>query len=228
MQCIFTCQGREEKKDLGEVLVIGRSVPSAPVDLDLTPDNVVSRRHARIWLEGGQHWIEDLNSTAGTLVNGVPIKGQGKRLLRSGDLIIVGENALRVSPSESPAPDGAAAAAPTPSAGAAMVEICPPAVGDVPPTRDHGGEQPRVEIARVLDADASAVLPPGTGPEETARRLHLLYRMSREFGAEKSLEAFTRLVVERLMEVFPKATRGSFALYDRASNELLLKAGASP
>ncbi|HMF12948.1 MAG TPA: FHA domain-containing protein, partial [Gemmataceae bacterium] len=228
MQIIITRQGREEKKDFGEALVIGRSVPSAPVDLDLTPDTAVSRRHARIWLEGGQHWIEDLNSTAGTLVNGVPIKGQGKRLLRSGDLIIVGENALRVSPSESPAPDGAAAAAPTPSAGAAMVEICPPAVGDVPPTRDHGGEQPRVEIARVLDADASAVLPPGTGPEETARRLHLLYRMSREFGAEKSLEAFTRLVVERLMEVFPKATRGSFALYDRASNELLLKAGTSP
>src|SRR5262245_45875053 len=52
MQIIITRQGREEKKDFGEALVIGRSVPSAPVDLDLTPDTAVSRRHARIWLEG--------------------------------------------------------------------------------------------------------------------------------------------------------------------------------
>jgi adenylate cyclase len=92
----------------------------------------------------------------------------------------------------------------------------------------HGGEQPPVEIAGVLDADVSAVLPPGTSAEETARRLQLLYRMSREFSAERSLEAFARLVVDRLMEVFPKATRGNFAVYDRGRNELLLKAGTSP
>src|SRR5262249_46840260 len=97
----------------------------------------------------------------------------------------------------------------------------------VPPGRVHGEEQPSVEIAGILDADASAVLSSGTSAEETARRLHLLYRMSREFGAEKSLDAFARLVVERLMEVFPKATRGSFALYDPVRNELLLKAATS-
>jgi adenylate cyclase len=229
MQIILTGMGREAKKDLGEVVLIGRSLPSAPVDLDLTPDFAVSRRHARIWLEGGQYWIEDLNSSAGTLVNGVQIKGHGKCPLRSGDVVLVGEHVLRVSPSESsPSPGGAEAPAPAASAGAAKAEICPPAVGHVPPPRVRGAEQPPVEIAGILDADVSAVLPPGTSAEETARRLQLLYRMSREFSAEKTLEAFARLVLERLMEVFPKATRGNFALYDRSRNELLLKAGTSP
>jgi adenylate cyclase len=229
MQIILTGQGRDEKKELGEALVIGRSSPSAPVDLDLRPDKTVSRRHARISLEGGEYWIEDLNSSAGTLVNGVQIKGQGKRLLQSGDVVLIGEHSLRMSPSDSsPAPGKSAVPAPAASAGAGTVDTTPPAVGHSPPERAHGAEQPSVEIAGMLDADVSAVLPPGTDAEETARQLQLLYRISREFSAEKSLEAFARLVVERLMEVFPKATRGSFALYDPGRDELLLKAATSP
>src|SRR5262249_54019412 len=160
------------------------------------PDFAVSRRHARIWLEGGQYWIEDLNSLAGTLVNSVQIKGQGKCPLRSGDVVLVGEHVLRVGPSEtSPSPGGPEALVPAASAGAATAGISRPPVGHVPPMPVHSGEQPPVEIAGVLDADVSAVLPPGTSAEETARRLQLLYRMSREFSAEKSLEAFARLVV---------------------------------
>ena len=44
--------------------VIGRRAPRLKLD-----DTRVSRRHARVWCERGQWWIEDLDSTHGTRVN---------------------------------------------------------------------------------------------------------------------------------------------------------------
>jgi pSer/pThr/pTyr-binding forkhead associated (FHA) protein len=44
----------------------------------------VSRPHARLWLEGGECWIEDLGSRRGTQVGGDEIRGRGKRRLRAG------------------------------------------------------------------------------------------------------------------------------------------------
>ena len=68
-------------------------------DVDLDPDDPeakVSRRHARIMLQNGRYFVEDLGSTNGTFVN------RGKRLLpghpqplREGDEIIVGKTFLR-------------------------------------------------------------------------------------------------------------------------------------
>ena len=67
------------------------------VDLDSDdPEAKVSRRHARITLLEGKHFLEDLGSTNGTFVN------RGKRLhpgtrqpLNDGDEIIVGKTFLR-------------------------------------------------------------------------------------------------------------------------------------
>jgi FHA domain-containing protein len=67
------------------------------VDLDTDdPEAKVSRRHARITLNNGQYFLEDLGSTNGTFVN------RGKRLppgqrqaLCDGDEIIVGKTFLR-------------------------------------------------------------------------------------------------------------------------------------
>jgi predicted component of type VI protein secretion system len=67
------------------------------VDLDAEdPEAKVSRRHARVLLNNGKYFVEDLGSTNGTFVN------RGKRLppgqpqpLREGDEIIVGKTFLR-------------------------------------------------------------------------------------------------------------------------------------
>jgi len=67
------------------------------VDLDSDdPEAKVSRRHARIMLNNGRYFVEDLGSTNGTFIN------RGKRLspghpqpLREGDEIIVGKTFLR-------------------------------------------------------------------------------------------------------------------------------------
>ena len=51
-------------------------------------DALVSSRHARISYEGGQYWIEDLESTNGTVVNGEKITD--KIALNDGFLIKIG------------------------------------------------------------------------------------------------------------------------------------------
>ena len=57
------------------------------------PDSTVSRRHA--YFRQVQHtwWVYDCGSSNGTWVNGAPV--QGHRALREGDVIQVGEQALR-------------------------------------------------------------------------------------------------------------------------------------
>jgi pSer/pThr/pTyr-binding forkhead associated (FHA) protein/ABC-type multidrug transport system ATPase subunit len=71
-------------------MVVGRMEPA-----DIILDNkVVSRQHAQITQEGGQFYLEDLNSLNGTFVNGNPIKA--KVPIRSGDRIDLGDQVSMV------------------------------------------------------------------------------------------------------------------------------------
>ena len=70
---------------LESVVDIGRE-PSLPLSLD--EDSQVSRRHARISVQGGQAVVEDLGSTNGTSVNDQPI--HAPRTLSPGDRIRIG------------------------------------------------------------------------------------------------------------------------------------------
>ena len=69
-------------------VVIGRTNDCA-VSL---PHPSVSRRHCRIWLEGGRYHIEDLGSTNRTYLNGEPTE---RAELRDGDQIGIGNNAIK-------------------------------------------------------------------------------------------------------------------------------------
>src|SRR5713226_3174255 len=109
-------------------VIIGRPDEGVVVDLDLTPDLAVSRPHARVWLEGGHCWIEDLGSTRGTLISGEDIKGHGKKRLGPDDTIQIGSTTLRVeiagdSPADEAALDPAAAIPPDLPLPEAQLEI---------------------------------------------------------------------------------------------------------
>ena len=65
--------GTEEFATETERVVVGRPKPGVVVDLDLTPDGQVSRRHARLTYEDGAYWIKDLGSKRGTWVDGQKI-----------------------------------------------------------------------------------------------------------------------------------------------------------
>jgi pSer/pThr/pTyr-binding forkhead associated (FHA) protein len=64
--------------------VLGRS-PDCEIPLPVTE---VSRHHARISYQNEEYHVEDLDSTNGTMVNGVSIK---KCVLRNNDQIQIGE-----------------------------------------------------------------------------------------------------------------------------------------
>jgi pSer/pThr/pTyr-binding forkhead associated (FHA) protein len=78
------------------------AVNSAPVtvgrggqnDLVLNGDDFASARHARIEVRGDGVWVQDLESTNGTFVNGSRVAGAQR--LDPGDVLRVGETDLRV------------------------------------------------------------------------------------------------------------------------------------
>jgi len=73
-----------------ESILVGRA-PEATFRLG---DRNVSRRHARFVLQGGSVFVEDLGSLTGTRVNGERITG--RRKLREGDLVQIGDYDLAV------------------------------------------------------------------------------------------------------------------------------------
>jgi hypothetical protein len=63
-------------------------------DLVLEGDDFASARHARIESRGDGVWVQDLDSTNGTYVNGARVLGAQR--LDPGDVVRVGETDLRV------------------------------------------------------------------------------------------------------------------------------------
>jgi pSer/pThr/pTyr-binding forkhead associated (FHA) protein len=86
--------------DKPEVL-IGRTDPDSGSfpEVDLTDhggiDGGVSRRHARLLIEGGGYFLEDLNSTNGTFVNKQKLAVKTRQPIREGDEIRCGRVILQ-------------------------------------------------------------------------------------------------------------------------------------
>jgi pSer/pThr/pTyr-binding forkhead associated (FHA) protein len=76
-------------------VTVGRSAEGTSVRLC---SRNVSRRHARFTVVDGVPFIEDSESLNGTFVNGVRLRG--RRRLRGGDLVRIGDHALLVENSE--------------------------------------------------------------------------------------------------------------------------------
>lgn len=58
----------------------------------LTEDQYVSRHHARVMLMQGNYFVEDLESTNGTLFNGEPLVK--RKPLKIGDCVTIGKTDL--------------------------------------------------------------------------------------------------------------------------------------
>lgn len=89
----FNLTRENSKKFYSKAILIGRPFKKVP-DLDLTPDERVSRLHARLEYNLGTWWVEDLNSTNGTSLNGERITNRTE--LVSGDHLKIGDTEIRV------------------------------------------------------------------------------------------------------------------------------------
>jgi hypothetical protein len=88
-------QGGEFPLAADRQILVGRS---SDLEMVLVED-MVSRKHARISVTGDQIWIEDLNSTNGTFVNGEKIQ---RTRLKEGDRVLIGTSILKVISGDAP------------------------------------------------------------------------------------------------------------------------------
>jgi hypothetical protein len=75
---------RGERFDVFGGVSLGRA-GDADIRLD---DRYASGIHARVYGKSGSYWVEDMNSTNGTLLNGQDLNGEAE--LRAGDKIRIG------------------------------------------------------------------------------------------------------------------------------------------
>jgi hypothetical protein len=87
---------KDRKLMLGRSNARMRFVP----DIDLTPygalDRGVSRAHAQIWIENGDLYIEDMESTNGTYINNEPVPPNQPKRVTSGNELMLGRLAIQV------------------------------------------------------------------------------------------------------------------------------------
>jgi hypothetical protein len=81
---------RDHRFDLIGGLSIGRSKES---DVQIA-DRYASGLHARVFERGGRYFVEDMNSTNGTLLNGATLKGEAE--LIDGDSVQIGDTEFRL------------------------------------------------------------------------------------------------------------------------------------
>jgi pSer/pThr/pTyr-binding forkhead associated (FHA) protein len=88
--------GAEIPLPAGEEIIVGREDPVSGIypDVDLTPhggeDGGVSRQHARMVLEGGSYFVEDLDSTNFTFVSKQKLTPKVRQQVGDGDEIRFG------------------------------------------------------------------------------------------------------------------------------------------
>jgi adenylate cyclase len=191
--------------------VLGRAHENSPPLLDLSPDKTISRVQARVWKEDDSFWIEDRQSSHGTRLNGVEIKGLGKQIIHPGDLIVVGETTLSIESLEPRDPFAQTNYLET-------GRILSP---------DEKQADLGVNIAHDLDATNFDPAPPKDSGNAGTLRLKVICELPLQFAARSELKELLPAIVDRLVELIPNADSWALALRDPKTNALLLKAHRS-
>jgi adenylate cyclase len=167
-----------------DTIIVGRVWRNQTIDLDLTPDNTVSRRHACFSLENGTCWVEDLGSTGGTWVNGQKIAL--KTQVTPEDTIVMGQTTLRVR-----------LKAPQP----------------MPQAMDETPSGVLTSSVSATDSP-SALLLAAASVEIIKRRLTAFYELGAALGTIETVERLLQTVIDHLRRAIPHAQRGALLLPD--------------
>lgn len=190
-------------------VIFGRSEEKLPIILDLTPDHRVSRMHGRIWEQDGFYWVEDLNSSRGTKINGVEIKGDGKHQLHPGDAIVAGQTTLLVEACDAEVP-------------VRQTTYLKQGTFLLP---EQSPDKSTVFVAK--DIDATAIEPVGPldcSRDSTAQRLKMVCDLPFQFATKNTLETLLPAIIDQLVEVLPTGESWALVLREPETDVLLLKA----
>ncbi|WP_164020220.1 FHA domain-containing protein [Pyxidicoccus trucidator] len=165
--------------------------------------DLVSRRHARLYVEGDVLRIEDLGSRNGSRVNGAPL--QGSRQLSPGDMVALGENTLSVRQPNT-----------VESAATEMVDLGAGGVvrfghgQDVGPSVLLAKNVKDADVLRLLDNvgsvpfddsfSGSSPVPPTASPRVGQESLVLLFRTAEALASATTLSGFLDTTMDRLLE----------------------------
>jgi sigma-54 dependent transcriptional regulator, acetoin dehydrogenase operon transcriptional activator AcoR len=185
-----------------KVVTIGRD-PECELPLN---DNATSRRHARIERRGEHHYIVDLDSTNGTIVNG---RRARERLIVENDVIRIGDTVFRFTDrgcethSRRTPEERAVTRSASDIVGGARMELLSTRVAKVAPTM----------LSVIIEGES------GTGKELIARALHEQSKRPGPFVAINCAALAATLIESELFGV----KRGAFTGADR-DREGLVKA----
>ncbi|MCH2588263.1 MAG: SpoIIE family protein phosphatase [Planctomycetales bacterium] len=196
MALLVLLQGGEAiPHDLGaDDVLIGRH-PECGVQLE---SNAVSRRHARVFVEGGGYAIEDLGSGNGTFVNGQKIEGPTQ--LKPQDRIKLGPVLMRFEES------GGGGPAVEQNIGSTMVGV------------SMDDEDATIMASVDIGGGFGAL---GVKPEE---KLKGVLEISRALAGSVDVEALLPKVLDTLFGIFNQADRGCILLKESESGELVPRA----
>jgi class 3 adenylate cyclase len=166
--------------------------------------DLVSRKHARLLVQGDSLRLEDLGSRNGSRINGLPL--QGTKDLSPGDIVTLGENTLSVRQPHT-----------VESAATEMVDLGAGGVRrfghgeDVSPAVILAKNVKDLDVLRALDnfepvpyEDATAGSTPigagGSSPRVSYETLVLLFRIAESLATADSLIAFLESAMDRVLE----------------------------
>ena len=181
----------EAEFPLGGVVPIGSAAENA-IRLE---DGTVSAHHCRIEVKGERYVVTDLESPAGTFVNGIPVK---QRELSAGDEITVGSTVFIFREDQARA------------SGSSSVEL------DVTEAPHGHVEQLRHEEMFYLRPESLAALPQSA---RMARNLSLLLRISTSIGSMRDAESLPWQLLGLVFDVIP-AERGAILMTEEDSQEI--------
>lgn len=181
----------------GEQVVIGRHLDCQVV----LATRSVSRRHARIFRESGDYFVEDLDSHNGMFVNGERVFD--RRLLQDQDRLQIEDNTLLFREDGPTSIESRADERPT--------ESFVIAARDSRPLR-------ATTILKTLDARTDP------RPEANSyQKLRAVLRTAQNLGSSLDTDEMLSKILESLMTIFPRASLAYAMLADGPNDELVVK-----
>ncbi len=181
-------------------LLIGRVLPRRDDQIGLN-DPECSSHHARLTIEEGEIWIEDLGSTNGTWVDKKKIKPKTKIRIGPDATIVIGKTTIKVAtkgkPKEPPKARPPICPAPAPKSPPAAPRV---AAQDTPVrTKPIESVEAGQSLSDLFLSDASV---------ETARtRLSAISDLSESLGNIDSVESAASALLDHLQNAVPQAGR---------------------